>query len=170
MNSDSVRRSLRFVGKTLSIRFHVPKRRLSWIKAQNLEETRDKCQKYSKFAPQICRTFILPTGEFPIGSLASRAAARMLAQEKRRPRKPPRAIIKVTDLNQWLTICKHGEREAKTDYYIQFVWAGHETAAEIESARVELLAQASEETGSFSKGHGRQLKRAEFMKAFSNPG
>ena len=90
--------------------------------------------------------------EFPIGSLASRAAARMLAQEKRRPRKPPRAIIKVTDLNQWLTICKHGEREAKTDYYIQFVWAGHETAAEIESARVELLAQASEETGSFSKG------------------
>ena len=90
--------------------------------------------------------------EFPIGSLASRAAARLLAQEKRRPRKPPRAIIKVTDLNQWLAICKHGEREAKTDYYIQFVWAGHETAAEIESARAELLAQESEQTGSDSKG------------------
>jgi hypothetical protein len=90
--------------------------------------------------------------EFPIGSLASRAAARLLAQEKRPPRKPPRAIVKVTDLKQWLAICEHGEREAKTDYYVRFVWAGRETAAEIESARAEFLAHETEQTESDSNG------------------
>jgi hypothetical protein len=90
--------------------------------------------------------------EFPIGSLASRAAARLLAQEKRQPRKPPMTIIKVTDLNAWLSICKVPQPEVKSDYYIQFEWAGRETAAEIRSARAAMLVREGGQTESDSKG------------------
>jgi hypothetical protein len=90
--------------------------------------------------------------EFPIGSLASRAAARMLAQEKREPRKPPMTIIKVTDLDEWLAISKMPQPEVKSDYYVQIVWAGRETAAEVKSARAKMLARESGPTESDSKG------------------
>ena len=90
--------------------------------------------------------------EFPIGSLASRAAARILAQEKRQLRKPPMTIIKVTDLDEWLAISKVPQPEVKSDYYVQIVWAGRETAAEIKFARAAMLAHESGQTESDSKG------------------
>jgi hypothetical protein len=90
--------------------------------------------------------------EFPIGSLASRAAARMLAQEKRRPRKPPMTIIKVTDLDEWLAISKVPKPAVKSDYYIRIVWAGRETAVAVESAGAEMSAQEDGQTQTGSKG------------------
>jgi hypothetical protein len=76
--------------------------------------------------------------EFPIGSVASRSAARMLAQEKRRPRTPPMAIVPITNLHSWLAIsevrAKRKHDAELSDYWIQFEWAGQECAAEIESA------------------------------------
>jgi hypothetical protein len=86
--------------------------------------------------------------EFPIGSMASRAAARMLAQEKRRPRTPPMAVIPVENLNDWLVLSevssRRGEHEL-SDYWIQFEWAGQESAAEIESAMLARKAEQDED-------------------------
>jgi hypothetical protein len=61
-------------------------------------------------------------------------------------------IIKVTDLDEWLSISKVPQPEGKSDYYVQIEWAGRETAAEIESARAKMLAQTGGQTESDSKG------------------
>jgi hypothetical protein len=79
-------------------------------------------------------------GDFPLGSPASRAAARLLAQERRRPRTPPMEIIPVTNVDDWQMlsdicakigqISNASERQTcPSDYWVEFVWAGDENAA-----------------------------------------
>lgn len=89
--------------------------------------------------PRATNSTLRP-GDFPIGSAKSRAAARLLAQERLRPRTPPMEIIPVTNVDDWQMlsdicakigqISNASERQTcPSDYWVEFVWAGDKNAA-----------------------------------------
>jgi hypothetical protein len=72
---------------------------------------------------------------------------RLLAREKRLPRTPPLAIFTVKNLHDWLVLSEVSTNRTcdteLSEFWIQFEWAGQESAAEIESAMAAMQAYAA---------------------------